>query len=696
MHARRWYHFALFTLCTLIGWQCQTAISQAAVTRIEILETLPYANGRAFENIGPYERLLGRVYFTIDPGAKSSERIVDLKLAPRNEAGLVEYSADIEILTPVDRSKASGTLLYDVNNRGHRLALRVFNEEADEFLMRQGIVVVWSGWLAEVLPNLVDDYVESGNLLRLDAPIATDRGQPITGPIRLEMISEVPTDRINVTTRDQLGSYTPTEAGLKTATLTRRTREADERMPIGRDAWSLEVTPTNAAGNKYCPAKVELIMPAGIEPGVIYELVLEAKDPVVQGLGLAGIRDLVSCLKYTGKAPNPLAVEGKSVIERAIGFGVSQSGRCLRVLLYEGFNADEQGRIVFDGLIPHVAGAGHGFFNHRFCSPSQFSGQHNYHSFPCDWFPFAYEKDADPYTNQTDGLLERARAADVVPKIMHIQNAAEYWHRAGSLVHTDPRSRHDAKIPSEVRLYSIAGAQHSWGNDLSARPPFRGTLTDNPTDYRPHLRAMLVAMIDWIASGHAPPESVYPRIDNGTLVDWHAAASPWQALPGVEYPGVIHQPELLDFGPLFASQGISTIQPPKQLKRYPVLVPAVDADNNELGMLRLPFLRVPIATYTGWNLRGEKIGAAGELMSLKGSYIPFAATKAAREKAGDPRLSLAERYASPEEYLVRLQAAIDALVEERHLLAEDAPRLMERGKKMAEVIGINDEVPNDE
>lgn len=681
----------LISLTPLL-WLLLSAESHAAVTRIEILGKLPYADGWSFGGIGPYERLIGRVYFTIEPAKKRSVPIIDLEYAPRNEAGLVEYSADLEILAPVDRTKATGTFLYDVNNRGHRLALRVFNEEADEFLMRQGIVVVWSGWLAEVLPNIREDEAnaKSSHLLRLDAPIATQDGQPITGLTRLEIITDVPTNRMNVTTRAQLGSYTPTADGLAKATLTKRTREADSREPVARDQWSLEVTPTSALGQKHCQPKVEFVMPAGIEPGVIYEVIVEVQDPVVQGLGLVSIRDLVSFLKYSDDAQNPLAADGKSVIERAIGFGVSQSGRALRVMLNDGLNADEQGRIVFDGMIPHVAGAGLGFFNYRFCSPSQFGGQHNNHTYPCDMFPFAYETDTDPYTQESAGLLERARDAKVVPKIMHIQNAAEYWHRAGSLVHTDPLSRTDAKIPNEVRLYSIAGAQHSWGNDLSARPPFQGTLVNNPTDYRPHLRAMLIAMIDWIKDGKEPPASVYPRIASGTLVPWQAAQSPWHALPGIEYPQVIQQPELLFHGRFF-DVGLLTVYPPHKIKTYPVLVPAVDADNNELGMLRLPFLRVPMATYTGWNLRDEKIGAAGELLMLKGGYIPFAKTKAERESSGDPRLSLEERYQNADDYLHKLQAAIDDLVQQRHLLNEDAPRLMERGKKIVEALSSKSE-----
>ena len=656
----------------------------AAVTRIEITEKYPYANGREFEGIGAYERLLGRVYFSVDPELEVNQQVTDLDKAPRNKAGKVEFSADLEIVAPVDRSKANGTLFYDVNNRGNRLALRVFNEEADEFLMRKGIVLVWSGWIAEVMPDIEDSYLDKTTLMRMDAPIATDNGKTITGLTRLEMVTDEPTERINVTTRDQLGSYVPTESGLKKATLTVREKEADQRQPVPRDQWSIEVTPISAPDYKHSPAKVELVMPSKLQPGLIYELIYEAKDPVVQGLGLASIRDLISFLKYDNTAENPLVVKGKSIIKQAIGFGVSQSGRCLRVMLNQGFNGDEEGRIVFDGMIPHVAGAGLGFFNYRFCSPSQFGGQHTCHLYPTDMFPFAYEKDFDPYCGKTDGLLEKARAADVVPKIMHIHNSAEYWHRSGSLVHTDPMSKKDVQIPENVRIYAIGGAQHGWGNDLTAREPVHGTQTHNPTDYRPHLRAMLMAMIEWIENGTEPPDSVYPKLSDSNLVPWEEKASGWHPLPGVKYPEVIQRPELLDNGPLFETERILTVHPPKVLKTYSVLVPAVDGQNNEEGMLELPFVAVPIATFTGWNLRDEAIGAPGELLTLKGSYIPFARTKAERMANNDPRLSLEELYGSKEKYLEQVAAAMEKLVQQRHLLAEDVPSLMDRAKILAQ------------
>ncbi|HEU4754612.1 MAG TPA: alpha/beta hydrolase domain-containing protein, partial [Armatimonadota bacterium] len=338
---------------------------------------------------------------------------------------------------PKELSRANGTLLYDVNNRGGKVSLGMFNGGADGFLMRKGYVVVASGWIAEVLPG--------GGRLRLEAPVATERGRPITGLVRAEMVPDAPAERLSIAHWGNQGSYAPTERGLREATLTWRQRESDPRVAIPRAQWRLDVRPV--PGSAY--SQVDMLLSGGFRPGYIYELVYEAQGPVVQGLGLAGIRDLVSFLKH-GSAGNPLLrPDGKPAALRAIGFGVSQSGRCLRQFLYDGFNADEQGRPVFEGLFPHVAGAGMGFFNHRFASPTRHSAQHDHHLDPVDAFPFTYGDEKDPFTGRTDGILRRARAAGTVPKIFHVNTGAEYWHRAASLVHTDPLGRRDVDIPAE-------------------------------------------------------------------------------------------------------------------------------------------------------------------------------------------------------------------------------------------------------
>lgn len=656
--------FVLLVAC----FYCSTA-AVAEVTRLEITERTSFAEGRDFPNVGAYEILRGKVYYAVDPKASANRPIVDLEYAPRNRAGQVEFSADVMLVAPVDRSKANGTLLYDVNNRGGITAPGVFNGGADLFLMRQGYVVVSSGWIGELLP--------ASGRLRLQAPLATEGGRPIRGMVRAEMAPDVAAERLNIASSGGHGSYRPTERGLREATLTWRQREKDARVAIPREQFRLEVKPPELGTRPEEMPQVDLVLSGGFRPGYIYELVYEAEGPLVQGVGLAAIRDLVSFLKHDTSERNPLRrVEGRSAVDRAIGFGVSQSGRALRLFTFDGFNADEKGRIVFDGLIPHVAGGGLGFFNHRFASPTRTNGQHDGHLYPVDVFPFTYGDEKDPFTGRTDGILRRARSAGVVPKVMHIQTSAEYWHRSGSLVHTDPLGKRDASIPPEVRIYAIGGAQHGPGNGIPGERG-NGWLPGNPTDYRPVLRALLTAMNAWIREGKEPPPSRYPRIGDKTLVDWREASSGWRALPGIRYPEVIQQPEFLDYGPDFFTRRRLTRLPPLVKGSYTVRVPAYGPDGNEHGMLLPPGVAVPVATFTGWNLRASQVGADGELLSLSGGYIPFARTKEQRVAAGDPRLSLIERYPRFEDYLSQFTLSTRELIRQRYLLEEDFTRLLE-------------------
>lgn len=641
--------------------------SSAEVVSFEIANRQPYAEGRAFGDRGPYEQWRGKVRFAVDPAQEANRRVVDLELAPRNAAGKVEFSADFEMLAPADLSKASGSLLYDVNNRGNRTCLGQFNGGGDDFLMRQGFVVVWSGWIAETLPG--------GDRLRLTTPVATDNGRPVRGVVRAEMAPDQPAERMNIAHWANQGSYRPSEAGLHGATLTWRLREKDARTPVPRSQWRLEQKWIEADGERGQLPLIELVLAGGLQAGYLYELIYEAEGPVVQGLGLAGIRDLVSCLKHDQSERNPLrSADGSPVVRYTYGFGTSQSGRCLRMFLYDGFNADEQGRQVFDGVMPHVAGGGLGFFNHRFASPTRHNGQHDNHLYPADMFPFTYGDEHDPFTQTTDGILRRARAAGTVPKVMHTQSSSEYWHRSGSLVHTDPLGERDAEIPADVRIYTFGGCQHGAGNGVAGERA-SGQLPANPSDYRPFLRALLLALDAWVREGREPPISVYPRLSHATLAGWQEPASGWQALPGVRYPEVIQQPEFLDRGPKFFSRRRTSIEPPMSRGHYVVRVPAYDADDNERGTLLLPSVAVPIASFTSWNLRHRSIGAENELLVLTGGYVPLTKTAEQREAAGDPRPALFERYRDFDDYREKFMAAVGKLAAARYLLEEDLPRL---------------------
>jgi hypothetical protein len=409
---------------------------------------------------------------------------------------------------------------------------------------------------------------------------------------------------------------------------------------------------------------------------LIYEVVYEAEGAPVQGVGLAGIRDLLSALKYGDKKEvNPLLSDaGKPLVNRALGFGTSQSGRLLRHFLWESFNADEKGRPAFDGVISHVAGGGLGSFNHRFASPTRTNGQHDEHLFPADYFPFAYGDDEDPHTGQVDGILRKSRLTKTVPKVFHTQSSSEYWHRSGSLVHTDPLGKVDAEIPPEVRIYSFGGTNHGSGGGVPGSKG-NGQLPSSPADYRPLMRALVVALDAWVKDGTLPPASVYPRFADKTLVGWKEQESGWPKIPGVAYPQVVQQPTYLYRGPWWEQHRIATVEPPEVRESYVVRVPKITANGNEVGTLNVPGITVPLGSYTSWNLRNESVGAAGELLSLQGGFIPFAKTVEERKAANDPRQSIAELYKGYADYEQQYLAAADQLVAQRYLLAEDLPRL---------------------
>ncbi len=668
------------------------------VTSLTILQRAPYAQGQSFGAAGPYEKITGIVRFAVDPQHVRNRVIVDLGRAPRNGKGRVEFEADFCLLTPRDPSKGNGAIFYDVNNRGNKLALSFFNRApggndldqangaGDGFLFRRGYTVVWCGWIGELLPG--------NQRLLLRAPIAGDNGKPIRGLVRYEMGTNEPVKSLPLARREGHGSYSPSVEGLAQAVLTWRRHAGDAGVVIPRPQWRLEQKPLPAVKEGVAPTlpQIRLHLPGGFRPGYIYELVCQAQGPIVQGVGFAAIRDWIAFLRYDTGPHNPIRREdGRPAFTRAYGFGVSQSGRLLRNFLYLGFNADEADRMVFDGLMPHVAGGGLGFFNHRFAQPNRFAGQHEDHLYPVDYFPFTYGPAIDPFTHRKDSLQGRYLRGRFLPKVLHTQSAAEYWHRSGSLVHTDPLGKTDAVLPANVRLYAFGGTQHG----PAGYPPGRGPADNlnNPGDYRPFLRALLDALDGWVKEGKEPPAGVYPRIADNTLVPWEQKSTGFPALPGVRYPEVIQQPPCLDFGPRFLAEGISTIEPPHILGRYVVLVPKSDADGNDLGTLLPAEVAVPLATYTGWNLRRRDVGAEAMLANLTGSYIPFPKTRAERLAAGDLRPSLQERYGSFAAYRQRFDRHCAELVRTRYLLAEDRDRLLNGLEKYRSLLDAPKTIP---
>jgi len=382
------------------------------------------------------------------------------------------------------------------------------------------------------------------------------------------------------------------------------------------------------------------------------------------GLGPAAIRDVIAMLKY--KSADSWSIPA-GAIHRALGFGISQSGRFLRTYLYYGFNRSEDNRKVFDGVIAQVAGAGRGSFNHRFAQPSRDGHPYINFFYPTDIFPFTDVAQKDPDTGVTDGLLTHPGSPELLPKIFYTNSEYEYWGRAASLIHTTVDGRSDAPLMDNVRIYLLAAGQHGPG----AFPPTQtiGQQRNNPLDYRWAMKALLLAMDRWTATGALPPPSRYPHIADGTLVAADRLKFP--KVPGITTTTAVHRAYHADYGPAFASEGIVTIEPPTIGTAFPILVPQVDADGNGLAGVRMPELTVPLATYTGWNLFNDRSGPADVLSSMQGSYIPLARTAAERKRKSDPRLSIDERYRDKDQYLGLVSKAAQSLIDQGFLLAED-------------------------
>lgn len=619
-----------------------------------------------------YEAIYGTVHFTLDPLADGNQKVTDIRYAPVNDAGLVEFSADFKLLVP-DAGHASDTLLYHVNNRG---GSRVPPEiSLTHPLTALGHTYLVTGWINELTP--------SDTRIRLHAPVVGTAAQPITGQVRYEIIVGSAGNDENIAGDNHL-AYAPTETGMQNATLTQRVNQADPRVPIAREDFSLTVS---SAPESNQPT-VTLNVKGGLQPGVIYELIYEAKDPVLAGAGMAGIRDMVALLRHgTDDAALTTQLEALAVpdVEHTVAWGNSQSGRLLRLFLYQGFNEDLEGRRVFDGVMPVIAGAGYGMFNNRFAMPTRTNGQHENHLYPNDYYPFTYgDNDGlDPYSGRPDSVLRLTRNTNTEPKVMHIQTSNEYWIRGGSLPHTDPLGQRDAVVPENVRFYAIGGSQHGSGSG-QPREATAGQLPNNPNMWTPFADTLLAALVNWVADDTPPPPSRYPKIADGSLVPSHLPSgeinpAAWNPLPGVNHPKAMYKVGYADYGTRFRSHGIIELQPLSTTRYYEPMVPAVGKDNNDspLSTLLPPLTAVPLGTFVPWNLRAVASGAETELARLAGGYIPFPATPEEAARNQDPRTPISELYSGFDDYLQRYETATDALIAEGYLLPEFKETLMD-------------------
>jgi hypothetical protein len=651
-----------------------SSAADARVVRLRIERREVILDGRAFGAAGPYEKLVGKVDFGLDPALPRNLDIVDLKLAPRNAHGEVEASADFYLLKPIDPGRGNGRLFYEVGNRGGKSLLQTFqkatgsldptkdSEFGDGALMRQGFALLWMGWQW--------DAPERPGTMRMEMPIATENGKPIIGIVRGNFILNERANTAPVADRGHK-AYQPLDLNGADDVMTVRDDPTAKGQVIPRSRWHFVDGGTVA-------------LDGGFEVGRIYDVVYRTSNPRVLGFGLSGARDLISFLKYDTSSDNP--VPG---LHYAIGWGVSQSGRYLRHFLYQGFNEDEQGRKVFDGVFDQVGGAGRGSFNHRFGQASRDALQYFNILFPVDLFPFTDGPSTDPEGGAIDSLLARAERTGTAPKVFHLLTNSEYFNRAGSLVHTDPTGSRDAELPANTRIYMIASAPHGPGpfppmSNVGGGMTGRALL--NPLNYSPVVRALFRALDRWIVDDVAPPPSAIPKIADGSLTS--PAKAGWPAVPGYQLPPQPLRAFHLNFGADWA-KGIVSVEPPEVGRPFVVRVPAVDADGNVRAGIRLPDIAVPLATHAGWNYRDASIGAPDRLAGEIGSYVPFARTKADRDRTGDPRLSIEERYRNRDEYVGKAAAAALDLVERGYLLSEDVADLLQHAAEHYEwAVGI--------
>jgi hypothetical protein len=653
-------------------------VGEARVVRFIVEQRTPFAEGAAFGDTGAYERLTGTAYFEVEPNDPLNAGIVDLGLAPRNARGRVEFSTPFFILKPADSSRGNQKIFYTANNRGNDALLNA-KTRADvglnDFPLRMGYTIVDAGWQGDIVPTSAR--------LAANLPIATQPdGSAIVGRVRVEYNDRNMTRdgafTLNLEGNPAFRSYEAADTNPARSTFTVRDSVDGSRTAIAPDRWAFGRCPEGR--DSLVASRFDICYFDGFRLNKLYELTYPAKNPIVMGLGFATTRDVASFLRYESRDdagnPNPLAAGGVPGVRRVYATGASQTGGYLRDFVYQGFNEDEAHRRVFDGIIPTIAGTIRVFINVRFADPNVYADQDVTHDYLLSSYPpFTYAVTTDPLSGIRDGLLKRP-ATD--PLVFHVDSSTEFWQLYAALNVIDAAG-HAVPVPDNVRLYFVSSTGHGFTTSGLLTPaPGRLERCANPTPTSTGevTRALLVAMDAWAERGVAPPPSIYPRIDDGTLVPLADAVRAFPSIPGATAASVVNELDLLHFGPTFGrTGGIIAQHPPLVGPRYPMLVPKPEADGLDVAGIRTMQVRVPLGTTTGWNVRAAAHRAPA-LCGLTGSFIPFAKTRAERMAAGDPRLSLEERYTSRDGLVESVERATRELVGQRFLLQEDADRFV--------------------
>jgi len=687
-------HSNLIQLCSLlVAVSFLGSRAEARVTRIDVTTREVVLDGMPFGETGPYEKLRGTVHFEVDPFDPRNGVVFDIDKAPRNQNGMVEFAADFYILKPVDLGKGNGALLYEVNNHGNKQMIFYLNNSlsigndlsvatdfGDGFLMRRGYTVAWVGWEA---------LIQAGdNRMTVQFPIAMEHNQPINERVLVEFPDGQGASVDPVYTRPLSGnpasrSYAAFSTDPVEAEAELRVRPSDSPRPPAPDIPDGEVVPIGQWSFARCPngppgtpSTTDICLAAGFRNDQVYQLIYKATNAPVSGLGHITTRDFLAFVR-NDKADDVGHPNDLSGLDTILCVGASQSGKYLRDFIYQGFNEDEEGRRVCDGVHITVAGAERVALNYRFAASFKAANPHAFRPVPSEAFPRSYAIRPNPiFPEIQDGILKRPTTD---PKVFHSDTSYEYRIAHASLVDTDEAATEDLEQPANVRRYVFSALEHSAGGP-SRGPEVPGNYgignrecqqQSNPTQYGIFARALLVALEQWVRQDIAPPESQAPSIKNGTLVTADEYCGEFPRIPGVACNGLFNASGERDFGPrVQSSRGVIDYLIPHVLSEHRNLVPKADELGNDIGGIRHPYVEAPIATLTGWNLRRPEFGE-GELCALVGMKVPLPKTLAEGLKTGDPRPSLEELYGDHNGYVEAVATAAFNLWSQRFMLLED-------------------------
>ena len=619
----------LFVIACAAIWLFTFAgTAHAQVVRIDIESREPAAGGAAPGQADNFEIVRGRIHGELDPDDGRNRIIQDLSMAPRNARGKVEYVATFALAKPIDLSKASGVLVYQVVNRGN----------GNVSTSIAGDVSLVSGWQGDVVPTSMNQTIV--------VPIARNAdGSPVTGPV-LARFYNIARDMNTAAIRlDSTGGgsprYPPASLEQTTATLTMASSESSTgikggAVTIRRQDWvfaDCRTTPFPGV-----PDPTGLCLRNGFDPTKLYELVYTAKDPLVLGIGLAATRDINSFFRYAAKdatgTPNPIA----GAVRHAISVGDSQSGNFIKTFVHLGFNQDLERRIVWDGVFPRIA-ARQTPINFRFALPGGAATLYEPGSEPVVWWG-KYEDKARG--RAVASLLDRCTATNTCPKIIEAFGSTEFWglRMSPGLIGTD--AARDILLPDNVRRYYYPATTHGGGRGGFAVDGGAGgqggcSLAPNPNPESDTTRALTRALIEWVTTGAPPPASRYPRLDRKELVPATRDALRFPVFPGLVLRDSPINPVLdYDFGPGLHSNdltGVITQLPPRIRQVIPTYVPTVNQDGNETAGVPSVLLQAPPGTYLGWNFTASGF-FAGQGCGFSGGYLPF--PKDAERPRADP------------------------------------------------------------